>query len=301
MATPIDIARKSHVYGARATTRQLLADIAQLRDLDKLSEKQQRRWTMVALAGVLLTVGSIIIGVVTGFSIPLLVVGLLLLSVGALITGIVMSVLHGRMNYDNKRYEMLNGVLDLLGRDTHPDAVLHVRMDLRNPNHQQKFRTTGQAGPWKVRYFEDPWMNVQGRLLDGTAYQLTMIEDFQSRSRWKRSASGKNKHKTKTKTATTWVLRLRTKPDKHPYIGQLSPDVAGAVQLPPWVTLKSVEAKGNTLVLKVNAKTAWHVAPTPGRRPSQDGLAVVAMMFLSLYQVVNLSRRLAKAQDKGTM
>lgn len=300
MATPIEIACRSHTYGARATARQIQDDIRQLRELDKQAEKLQARWLAITIAGGLLVIGGWIVGIVTEFANPWIFGSMLLPGLAVLVSGVVMYLWQSRGNYDDKRYDMLHAILDLLGRDTSASELLNVQLDLRKPNDPRKFLRNGRAGPWKVRHFTDPWLQLHGRLLDGTVYRFRIVTHFQQRDRWKTNRRGKWKHKTKTKSATTWELRLRAKREKHPNIDQLTQDIAGAVQLPPWVMLKSVAAAGNSLVLKASAKTDWSVPMEQGRRPARDGLATVAMMFLSLYQVLNLSRRITKAQDKGT-
>ena len=159
-----------------------------------------------------------------------------------------------------------------------------------------------------MKYYEDPWLHLRGRLLDGTTYDLTVIERFQVRSRWKRGRSGKMKHKTKTKSATVVVLRLKPKAAKHAYLQRLASDARNAVQLPGWVQLRDLGVADGLLVLKVGTKTVWSVPDHPNK-PSKRGQApktevphngqqMTAMMFLSLYQVLNLSRAISKGQRK---
>lgn len=100
------------------------------------------------------------------------------------------------------------------------------------------------------------------------------------------------KHKTKTKTASEFALRLKPKAKRYQHLTDIGRDVRSVVQLPPSVDLKGITVQDGGLVLKVKCKRPW----TEGEKGRQNssGSRIVAMMFLSLYQVLNLSRRMTK-------
>ena len=91
-------------------------------------------------------------------------------------------------------------------------------------------------------------------------------------------------------------VRLKPKPSKHTQLDRLAPGVADAVQLPGWAALKSIEVEGGVLLLKASVKSDWSVPAARHGLPGRDGVQLIAMMFLSLYQVVNLSKVLTKAE-----
>ncbi len=296
MAINLSDLTRTLVYQNQATIQAVHADTEAIRGVDRESEKLQNRWSWVAVLGGIVGAAGVVIGFVTGFGNPAAIGLLLVIGAFVLILGIAFRAKFARRNFADKRYELLHHLLQLLDKDTAAEAAVTVRLDLARPDTAQKFVSKGQVGYWKAKFFEDPWLQLTGRLLDGTAYSLTVVEKCQHRSRWKTSRSGKSKHKTKTKTATMAVLRLKPKPSKHRHLARLASDAADAVQLPSWAMLKSIEIEGGVLLLKASVKSEWSVPAAERGQPLCDGVQLIAMMFLSLYQVVNLSKVLTKAE-----
>ncbi len=298
MSPAIEQAQRRQVYQTTGAVAQILEDVGRLEERDKHHEQRMGQWGAVAGLGGLLLVSGVILGVATSFASGVLIGGLLASGAIALIVGLVVRFQYGRGNFDDKRYRLLGKLLHLIGKDTAQEAQLQVRLDLRRPDTRDKFVSEGSAGPWKVKFYRDPWLQLQGRLLDGTSFQVAAIELSQYRSRWKTSASGKSKHKSKTKTATEAVLCLRPKITKYEHAVQFSAEAAkDAVKLPDWVALKSIDITDRGLTLKVKAKAPWNIA-SRGKQPERDGVHMIAMMFLSLYQILNLSRAMSKAEKK---
>ena len=270
------------IYRRNAPIAAILGDLAAIRTLDRASERGSSRWGAIGCLGIVCTA-------VTGF---------LFFPVAPLflILGIVGGVLwwrNKRGDVENRRYELLARVLDLLARDTPRDTQVNVALDLRPPSHQDKFDRKGKVGPWDVKFYTDPWLTLQGRLLDGSAYRLTLIDRHQARSRTARSRSGKMKRKSKSKCATQAHLALKVKARRYPRLGELAGAAPSAVKLPEWATLKKLAiptAAGARVSLHAVTKSKWD-APPPGQDETpQSGARLVAMMFLSLYEVLNLAR-----------
>ncbi|MFT7643966.1 MAG: hypothetical protein ACI9G1_005732 [Pirellulaceae bacterium] len=234
------------VYQSDAIISSIQADIDQIRQFDKEKEGKQRVWGASAIVAVVTGVALFLLGVM--MEQPILVAGTVLGAVTGIACGIMWWLSKG-YNVDDDRYQLLSGILRLISADTAKDAPVNVNMDLRRPDHKTKYTRKGTAGHWNVNFYEDSWLNLRGKLLDGASYNLVLIEKFQARSRWKTSRSGKSKRKTKTKTATGAILRIKPKAAKHGYLENLSADVATAVKLPNWVELKSVTMENGVLVL----------------------------------------------------
>ncbi|HSP79263.1 MAG TPA: hypothetical protein VLQ93_12080, partial [Myxococcaceae bacterium] len=146
-----------------------------------------------------------------------------------------------------------------------------------------------------VTYYQDPWLSLRGRLLDGTHFQLGMVQKLQKRSRWVRNYRGKNKYKSKSKErALAWV-QLRVKPEKHPQLEQLGRQARGAVRLPPGSSIRGLDVTAESISLEVVVGHDWEAAGAGIEKENASRL--FAMMLMSCYQVLNLSRSLGKKSE----
>lgn len=299
---------KSRTCRIQLTAEQIKAGIAEIRQLDRASEKKATSGCTQAAIGVL----GIFIGLVTTAVTEQPV--FLLISLSSLIwilVSIARYFLSQKGDYENRRYELVGKVTELLGKDMSPEATFDLGLNLLPQNDKSKFSHKGKAGHWDVKHYHDPWLTLEGRLLDGTKFSLHMAEKHQARSRRKRGRSGKWKFKSKSKNSSEATLYLKVKAEKYPQLAALGESAQAAVQLPPWAAPKAVEVDTESLTLRVTTPTAWKVeAPAltkdevaakknDVRKPGSqaDGVELVMSMFLSLYQVLNLSRAMQKRQS----
>jgi hypothetical protein len=303
LAVDVKRFREELVHSTRTSCTQLLEDLRFLRDLDANKEKLQARtskvgWSSLALAGILTFTGLILL-----MPIPAAV------SIGAF----VLHSRHKRLNLENRRYELVSRVVELLKADISPSEPVQLRIDLRPETHDKKLRGESKTRTgWDVKHYIDPWLTVEGRLLDGTHFRLDMTERIDVRSRWKKTSRGKTKHKSKRLADSLLRVRLRVKPERYQHLARLGPRAKGALQLPPGTRVKGLDVKEDRVELAVLLDSPW--TPTAEVPPPQlkkapmktlvnrapvntaqvDGSRVVAMSFLSLYQVLNLSRAIDK-------
>ena len=276
---------KTRTFSGQITAQELQSSLEELKQLDKLSERKKLFGCLWAVAGGGLALVGFVLAQETS---PVLGGGCLFIGIGLLAWGIINRVSAGRTDFEDRRYELLERVAGLIRVDMNPEAAFNVGLDLNDVNAKNKFVRKGKAGLWNVKYYEDSWLNLGGQLADGTKFTITFTEKHQDRSRTKRSASGKIKHKSKTKSACQAVVTLKAKDKRYPHTGQLGPQARGAVQLPGGVQLKDLSAHDNVLTLKTASKSAWTV---------DSGTALLSQMLLSLYQVLNLSKAIDKAQS----
>ena len=290
MAGELERFNSTLVYEAQAPAEQLQADLQQIREFDKRAEEKTRRYKYITFGSLLFGIGSFVL------VIALNKVGLLALvgvAVFGLITGIVLWVRGAKFNLANRRYELFGELARLLGRDMAKDAALTVALDMTPPNDARKKVNEGQAGDWKVKYFVDPWLKLGGRFADGTSFQITLIEKFQARGKWKRSRSGKNKYKTKTKSSTQAAVRLFPKLKRYENLPQVTDKAASLLRLPEWVTVKNMDATADELSLTACTTEAWSVR-RHDPKTTHDGVEMVATMLLSLYQVLHSANALSE-------
>ena len=197
----------------------------------------------------------------------------------------------------DRRYEAALGILKLVRRDLAQDSLVEVQVDCRPHNHKSKKVRTGKVSYWNVKYHVDNWFVLRGAFADGTKFSMMLIEKHQDRSRTKRSASGKIKHKSKTKIASEAILRFKIKPKKNPDLrdgwqGRVKSNHA-AVRLPNWTQRKSLDAKGDRITLRSTTKSSWDAvnrAQQGKKKVERDGVKWMAMMFLSLYGVLDAAK-----------
>ncbi len=216
---PVDLGRfnSTLVYSRRAPIDALLEDLAELRAFDGKQEKiltlLDNRWhgrldrcDRVDHPGQFVRCRTGIPRLVRDHRVFVVMT----------VVGFATRWARSRLNLENRRYELAERIIRFLGRDSRPDAEVSLQLDLQRPNIKRKAVRNGQVGPWKVTYYTDPWLRLQGRLLDGTAYRLTAIEKHQLRSKTYRSRSGKMKSKSKTKSASELIVGVRVKSRRYP-------------------------------------------------------------------------------------
>ena len=298
MAIDLTKLRSRPVYETQAPFAEILADLEQLRTLDKESESAAKKWGCLIGVGILILIGGIVAGVATE-SAPLAITIAVIGVAFAIFAGIKRSG-HAKTNFEDRRYELLASLIRLVETDSADTAQVSLRMDVGPAKSKHKFVRKGTVGLWNVDYYEDPWLNMRGRFLDGTTYDISVVEHFQYRHRWKRSRSGKSKHKSKTKSATTSIVRLKPKTGKYVGLSQFARDARQAVQIPAWLTCKSLVVQDDSLLIKTATKESWEVPRANGPNVHNNGVNMIAMMFLSLYQILNLSKAVAKQNPGGS-
>lgn len=285
-------------YQREADAAALLADLDRIGELDAVAEQLQRRWMIfgvVAIAVPGIVAFSLASGEMIGAAVAAGAVGLV-----AAIYCFVQYKRYRRQNVDDRRYMLTSKLVELLRVDLAPDATVQTKVDLRPVDDKSKLERQGQVGAWKVRFFRDPWLQLSGRLLDGTSFELSQTDLHQARSKRKRSRSGKIKFKSKTKSAFEAELRLRFKPAKYRHMATLKADAEQAVQLPQGVTMKRLRYSDRELGLRVTSKSSWCVRG-PEERVGRgiDATRALSLMFLSLYQILNLSKAIQKSAAAG--
>jgi hypothetical protein len=296
---PVDLGRfnSTLVYSRRAPIGALLEDLAELRAFDGKQEKILRNWTIVAVVGLLGAIASIILAnssvspqASSAWFAMIVILGMMT------VVGFAVRVARSRLNLENRRYELAERIIRLLGRDSRHDAEVSLQIDLHRPNIKRKQVRTGKVGPWSVKYYSDPWLRVEGRLLDGTAYRLTAIEKHQLRSKTYVGRSGKMKSKSKTKSAAELIVGVKVKSRRYPELSKLGVKRARqVVQLPDWAILKAcqIDAPAGsdraTLILRSATKQAWSCDAKGEEEPPTSGVRWFAMSILSIYQVLNLA------------
>ena len=287
MAVELSSLRKNLIYQNTAAIAQVLHDLDEITALDLIAEKQQARYRNLLIG----------FGIAAFVSVFIPGVGVILcpiLAIAAVIFGILMAR-KGRLNVANYRYGIAKKVLEMLARDVSETEPISLTLVLSKPT-QEKKKTHTAPHPyrpgWKVDFFQDTWLQVQSKFLDGNKFILTAIEVAQTQYGWKRSRSGKSKYKSKTKSKCLKLnLDLDYSAKRYGAVSSLAEDARSAVQLPADVTLKRLEIDEKDINLIVKTP------PWTGTDQVDSLYQAIAMMFLSLYQVLNLARVISKKAE----
>jgi hypothetical protein len=297
MAINLQKFRKSLIYQLNSNISKIYNDLNEIKKIDQQAEKEQARFAKLGwqcfgagficgVLGILINFYLTVLAVIT----PLLFLSALILVLFAIYYW-MQSGIHGRLNIPNYRYELARKVVLMLSRDMDKSLTASLSVDF-NSNMQERKVVQTLAHPhrsgWKIKKFQDCWLQFGGELLDQTVFKLTIMESNQVVSGYKRSASGKSKYKSKTKGKGVDInLVLKYSPRKYAAIKLLQDDVNTAIQLPQAATLKQVRITDKNIALSVKASPA--IAANV-----ESFYQIIAMMFLSCYHILNLARILSK-------
>ncbi|WP_193911570.1 hypothetical protein [Vasconcelosia minhoensis] len=292
-------------YQVTATAPQLIADMQEIAEQDSHAERRQGKFISIAVIFGIATFGSLFLGG-TALGPYLIVFGLIV----TIITGALASS-WGRRNIANHRYELAQSLAEMVARDMAPQAMLQMSLDC-NRSIQSAKRIDRIPHPrrkgWKIDRYRDPWLQLRGKFLDSTQFDLGLTTLAVSKHGWSRSRSGKSKHKRKNQLKGFEVYLMLTFPRKqYGAITALQSELEAAVKLPEAAQLKQLKVSERQLGMKVKVSGQWPAlrktrsASRARLRPDgQDPIdanalyQLVTQMFLSAYQILNLSRALSQ-------
>jgi hypothetical protein len=290
MAPGLQGFKSTLVYSARATSALLMADVERIAALDARAERLRSIARYMAAAAAMSLLGTLFLRTPVAFlgAKPLAVVAALWLA-----TALIACWRFRRRDLSNRRYGLFGELIKLLGRDMSKDAELQARLDLASPLARRKRGAEGHFKSWKVTHYRDPWLQLSGRLADGTSFRIIVSELSQVRQRWTKSRSGKNKLKTKSKVTTQVAMSLYPKAGRYGNLDAIRSRAMSFLQLPAWLYVKRLEATAEELTLVTATKSEWSLRRIEPRT-ANDGVEMIARMLLSLYQMLHVSKAASK-------
>ena len=210
---------------------------------------------------------------------------------------------YARLQIEPYRYFVVERLVALFQRDMTEQGNLDVNLDFTKSMIKPKL-ISEDAHPsksgWKLKIYQDPWLNIQGEFCDRTNFNLHITEHHRNSSGWKRGRRGKRKYKSKNKFKGSEIcLQLRYPAKKYGAIQVLQKDAMDAIKLPNYAEIKNFKLNNKSILLKVNLPPQFDLQSSYVKGMS-DGHKVnttyetVTAMFLSLYQILNLARSLSK-------
>jgi hypothetical protein len=297
MPINLETFRQYLTYEVNAPVDRIWQDIDEIATFDREAEAKESQFTKLLTIFIIAAVlGFILIFVTLTVGIPILIILGFSLFIFCLIAAIVVGLkrqFYSQINLQNYRYELLKNILEMCQRDMEKDASVNARLVLSKPTEKNKvFQTIPhpyQSG-FKVDLCRDEWLKVKGEFLDRSRFFLTATELAQTKYGWKRSRSGKSKYKSKSKSRGLEInLTLDYPLRKYGAIKVLKDEAMAAIKLPSLTQVKRLRLtdKSIDLTVKMPASTDWR---------TENIYQTITMMFLSIYQILNLARLLSKKQ-----
>lgn len=299
MALDMKAFRKRLSYAHTGPSSTVLSDLGAIARLDEHAQQKKKKFSTLAWSSFAATILFLIVAVMIAEVSRAVAIFFFALMPIAFILCIVFTVIlryWSRVDVPDVRHKLPKQLLDMLGRDMEKGASTNLGIDFSSPTQRRKKTHSGPhpyRRGWKRDYFEDGWLSLQGRLLDGTTYTFKTNEIWIRSHGWKRSRSGKRKHKSKIKPkALELDLFLHFSRKRYGAVSVLEKDITDAIKLPTGVQLKKIKVDDHKMGLRVKiGPSDWS-----GFNP-QLVSGTATSMFLSLYHVLNLAQKLSKAAN----
>jgi hypothetical protein len=300
MSTLLKEFQQNFNYERTATIPEIVADLNQIVEIDKLSELKKKEYKTKALYYFIGLAVSIVLLILIiflaignnyfGLAMPLLIIAII---------GFILAVLYASfmqenftiLNFAYYRYESTKQVLQMLNRDidniSEVELQLSFKTILAKENKKYTIAHPHKSG-WKIDHYQDEWLKIKGQFLDKTRFGLTAIELSKNQYGWERVRSGKIKYKSKTKKLGLDVILTLTYPLKrYGAVKVLQNEAMGAIQLPTYCKIRGLKITEKSINLAVR------ISPDMSEK-KHEIYQTITMMFLSLYQVLNLAKILSK-------
>ncbi|MGI2907172.1 hypothetical protein [Tolypothrix sp. VBCCA 56010] len=287
-------------YERTATIPEIVADLNQIVEIDKLSELKKKEYKTKVLyyfiglaVSIVLLIVIIFIAIDNSYS-ALAIPSLIIAIIYFILTVLYASFMQEHftiLNFPYYRYESTKKVLQMLNRDI--DNISEVELQLSfitilvKENKKYTIAHPHKSG-WKIDHYQDEWLKIKGQFLDKTRFGLTAIELSKNQHGWERVRSGKTKYKSKTKKLGLDVILTLTYPLKrYGAVKVLQNQAIDAIQLPTYCQIQGLKITHKSINLAVRI--------SPDMCEANEGIyQSITMMFLSLYQVLNLANILSK-------
>jgi hypothetical protein len=199
-----------------------------------------------------------------------------------------------KFDLDDRKLDAVTRVLRMLSVDIPPESDVGLRVDFRSyqeggtKSDEQK---SGTFGSVKSTKYTHPWLRLGGVLVDGTRYQLDVVDAVARKEKRKRKYT-----KVKERIHSSIQLQLRLRPDRYGSSEAVAQQLQGVAPPRP-LQLKAVRATGPKLEAVLQTPLYSNVK---GRyQPAEQGKEnlVTADMLLQtmLWAYDGIGRSLAKS------
>ncbi|MBD2438321.1 hypothetical protein [Nostoc sp. FACHB-110] len=299
---PVDLKqfRQNLTYTVQAPVAQILSDLQQIKEIDRLAEQKQQEFGKQALyyfIGIIITIILMIIAssLITNNNSQSLLFILFFVVVIGLIIGFIYALVNrfkfGRINILNYRYQSTQKILQMLSRDIDSNAEINLQLSFQ-PTEKADYKTNTIPHPvksgWKIDHHQQEWLKIQGKFLDKTRFDLSATAISKKQYGWKRGSSGKSKYKSKIKSGGLDInLNIAYPQRRYAAVKTLENEARGAIKLPNLAHLRSLKIADKSIQFAVR------IAPNVADNQAEI-YQTITTMFLSVYQILNLAKKLAR-------
>lgn len=299
---PIDLKqfRQNLTYTVQAPVAKVIDDLLEIIELDRLAEQKQKKYGKQALyyfLGIIITIVLMIVtsNVITNTSLQSTLVTIFWIAIIGLSIGFIYALVNrfkfSRINILNYRYQSTQKILQMLSRDMDANADINLQLSFQ-VTEKEPYKTNTIPHPvkpgWKIDNYQHEWLNIQGKFLDKTRFNLAAIAISKKQYGWKRGSSGKSKYKSKIKSGGLDINLNITYPQRRYGAVKIFQDEAiAAIKLPNLANLKGFKLNEKSINMLVR------IAPNAADNP-EEIYQTITTMFLSIYQILNLAKSLSK-------
>ena len=291
--------RKQLIYQQTATSVNIIQELKEIVEIERLAEIEYKKYGKLQLYFFLGMLGTFILIVTLAtlynskflaIVVKLLFIILIGLSIAFIYTT-SKRIFHARLNLPKHRHTLTSDLVEMFARDTDKSSNIDVYLSfLRATAKQFKLATTPHPSKngWKIDSFQHQWLRMKGQFLDKTRFILTITGLSKTQYGLKRGISGNNKYKSKTKIVGLDVgLTLNYPQKQYRAIKVLKNEIDAAIKVPVFCQIRNIKVTDKSLHLLVR------ISPDLAEK-SPEIYQTITMMFLSLYQVLNLAKVLSK-------
>jgi hypothetical protein len=275
MAIDTEQLGKQGAYEAKTPLPSVLGDLDQIQRI--IEDRQAFRKKLRRSAGLCLVI-SIVAGITSATINNGLLFGFVSFPafVACLVLFIYSFVYSNQMLKHRNRCDLLKQLAASLQQDAGSRAVFSVRLPLKDSSKLVSEEPWEQRKNGKQQFFEDEWIALEGRLLDGTAFSESITELVRKRS----FTNPRGKHKTKTRSRYLLNLRFDYPADLYgnPCLIRQQPE---GIRVPASATVKDVRVTDQSIAVKAIVID------------SEELMQTSAMLSLAVYRILKSSRRLA--------
>ena len=230
-------------YTTTASVKRIRQDLKALSQLDLISEKKERRWKILRTIFLVPLGISAFFGFVTADEFGWIV----LVPIAVFATLALLchrkKVAHGRLNLDNRRYQLVDQLLGFLSRDMASDALVELTIDFHSYNADERYREAPKNKRSTTESFSVPWLAMKGRFVDQTRFRLSATQKVKRKERRKRKYT-KVKEAFREKVALT----LLPDPTSYPNFSQVE-SLLSQAQVHPDIELTGRQIATDRIVL----------------------------------------------------
>lgn len=190
------------------------------------------------------------------------------------------------------RTELSQKLIDLLSRDIDEQSIIEFKLsykyDKDKINKLYTLKHPHKSG-WKIDHYRHEWLSFRGKFIDKNNFYLTIAKLSKTAYGTKRSSSGKIKNKSKDKDLGLELsLICKYSQKRYGAIKLLKDDFISALKIPSECKTRKIRLTDKAII--------WVVRISPQFSNKVDSIyQAIMMMFLSLYQVLNLAKKLTKS------